>query len=213
MIEFEADDALAAAAERAAADPRVTRVVICTPDKDLSQSVRGTRVVQLNRRTREFRDEAGVIAKFGVPPSAIPDYLALVGDSSDGYPGLPGWGPKSAAAGTGALRSPGGHPGRLARVACQRREPRRAGRHTSCASAIARCSSERWRRCGPMRRCSIAWTTLPGTGRGPASRPSPQSSRRLVGRPVLRRGRRDADRRGREGFTRYTNVKTLYRFA
>ncbi len=98
MVEFEADDALAAAAERAAADPRVTRVVICTPDKDLSQSVRGTRVVQLNRRTREFRDENGVIAKFGVPPSAIPDYLALVGDSSDGYPGLPGWGPKSTAA-------------------------------------------------------------------------------------------------------------------
>ena len=98
MVEFEADDALAAAAERAAADPRVTRVVICTPDKDLSQSVRGSRVVQLNRRTREFRDEAGVVAKFGVPPAAIPDYLALVGDSSDGYPGLAGWGPKSAAA-------------------------------------------------------------------------------------------------------------------
>ncbi len=98
MIEFEADDALASAASLAATDPRVTRVVICTPDKDLSQCVRGTRVVQLNRRTRVTMDEAGVIAKFGVPPESIPDYLALVGDSSDGYPGLRGWGPKSAAA-------------------------------------------------------------------------------------------------------------------
>ena len=98
MVEFEADDALASAAELAAADSRVQRVFICTPDKDLAQSVRGTRVVQLIRRTREVRDEAGVIAKFGVPPASIPDYLALVGDSSDGYPGLRGWGPKSAAA-------------------------------------------------------------------------------------------------------------------
>jgi len=98
MVEFEADDALAAAAEKAAADPRVERVVICTPDKDLAQCVRGTRVVQLNRRTRITMDEAGVRVKFGVPPSSIPDYLALVGDASDGYPGLPGWGAKSAAA-------------------------------------------------------------------------------------------------------------------
>src|SRR5262249_7458763 len=98
MVEFEADDALAAAAEKAAQDRRVRRVYIRTPDKDLGQCVRGTRVVQLDRRTRVIRDEAGVIAKFGVPPASIPDYLALVGDSSDGYPGLPGWGPKSAAA-------------------------------------------------------------------------------------------------------------------
>ena len=98
MIEFEADDALAAAAAAAAMDPRVDRVVICTPDKDLAQCVRGTRVVQLNRRTRAIRDEAGVVAKFGVPPASIPDYLALVGDAADGYPGLPGWGAKSAAA-------------------------------------------------------------------------------------------------------------------
>jgi 5'-3' exonuclease len=98
MVEFEADDALAAGAERAAADSRVTRVFICTPDKDLGQSVRGTRVVQLNRRTREVRDEAGVMAKFGVAPTSIPDYLALVGDAADGYPGLPGWGARSAAA-------------------------------------------------------------------------------------------------------------------
>jgi 5'-3' exonuclease len=98
MVEFEADDALAAAAALAAADPRVDRVFICTPDKDLAQCVRGTRVVQMDRRKRETRDEAGVVAKFGVPPALIPDYLALVGDSSDGYPGVRGWGPKTAVA-------------------------------------------------------------------------------------------------------------------
>jgi len=98
MTEFEADDALAAGAEQAARDPDVARVFICTPDKDLAQSVRGTRVVQLDRRTRVVRDEAGVVEKFGVPPASIPDYLALVGDSADGYPGLQGWGPKSTAA-------------------------------------------------------------------------------------------------------------------
>jgi 5'-3' exonuclease len=98
MVEFEADDALAAAAVMAAADPRVEQVVICTPDKDLSQCVRGERIVQLDRRTREVRDEAGVWRKFGVGPASIPDWLALVGDSADGYPGLPGWGPRSATA-------------------------------------------------------------------------------------------------------------------
>jgi len=98
MVEFEADDALAAAAVQAARFAEVNRVVICTPDKDLAQCVRGTRVVQMIRRTREIRDEAGVIAKFGVGPESIPDYLALVGDASDGYPGLPGWGTKSTAA-------------------------------------------------------------------------------------------------------------------
>jgi 5'-3' exonuclease len=98
MVEFEADDALAAGAVAAARDARVGRVVICTPDKDLAQSVSGTRIVQLNRRTRVTRDESGVIQKFGVPPASIPDYLALVGDSADGYPGLPGWGAKSSAA-------------------------------------------------------------------------------------------------------------------
>ncbi len=98
MVEFEADDALAAAATAAARDPRVERVVICTPDKDLAQSVRGTRIVQLNRRTRVILDETGVVQKFGVSPASIPDYLALVGDTADGYPGLPGWGAKSTAA-------------------------------------------------------------------------------------------------------------------
>jgi 5'-3' exonuclease len=97
MVEFEADDALAAAAAMAAADARVEQVVVCTPDKDLAQCVRGDRIVQLDRRTRELRDEAAVRKKFGVPPASIPDWLALVGDSADGYPGLPGWGQKSTA--------------------------------------------------------------------------------------------------------------------
>jgi 5'-3' exonuclease len=97
MVEFEADDGLAAAAAIAGADPRVERVIICTPDKDLAQCVRGSHVVQLNRRTNTTFDEAGIIAKFGVTPASIPDYLALVGDAADGFPGLPGWGAKSAA--------------------------------------------------------------------------------------------------------------------
>lgn len=98
MVEVEADDALASAAARAAEDARVERVYICTPDKDLAQCVRGTRVVQLVRRTGAELDEAAVVKKFGVPPASIPDYLALVGDAADGYPGLRGWGAKSTAA-------------------------------------------------------------------------------------------------------------------
>jgi 5'-3' exonuclease len=98
MVELEADDALASAAALAGEALEVERVYICTPDKDLSQCVQGERVVQLNRRTRVVLDEVGVIAKFGVPPASIPDYLALVGDSADGYPGLPGWGARSTAA-------------------------------------------------------------------------------------------------------------------
>jgi len=98
MVEFEADDALASAAAIAARDTRVDRIFICTPDKDLAQCVQGGRVVQFDRRTRTVRDEAGVVAKFGVRPASIPDYLALVGDAADGFPGLPGWGAKSAAA-------------------------------------------------------------------------------------------------------------------
>jgi len=95
MEEFEADDALAAAAHQAAQSPNVEQVIICTPDKDLSQCVRGERVVQLDRRKRELRDERGVVARFGVVPESIPDYLALVGDSADGFPGVPGWGEKA----------------------------------------------------------------------------------------------------------------------
>ncbi len=96
MVEVEADDALGAAAAVASTDPRVERVLILTPDKDLGQCIEGTRVVQYDRRKREIVDREGVIAKFGVPPESIADYLGLVGDTADGYPGLPGWGAKSA---------------------------------------------------------------------------------------------------------------------
>ena len=98
MVEFEADDAIAAACIRFAADPAVEQVLVCTPDKDMAQLVVDERVVLLDRRRRITYDEPAVLVKWGVPPSAIPDWLALVGDSSDGYPGLPGWGAKSAAA-------------------------------------------------------------------------------------------------------------------
>jgi len=98
MVDLEADDALASAAAVAADDDGVEQVVICTPDKDLGQCVRGSHVVQLDRRKNQLVDEAGVVAKFGVGPTSIPDYLALVGDSADGFPGLAGWGAKSAAA-------------------------------------------------------------------------------------------------------------------
>ncbi|HLF72241.1 MAG TPA: 5'-3' exonuclease H3TH domain-containing protein [Dehalococcoidia bacterium] len=97
MVEVEADDALAAVAAFCAASSDVDRVFICSPDKDLAQCVVDGRVLQLDRRSGVVTDEAGVIAKFGVPPRSIPDYLALVGDSADGYPGLPGWGSRSAA--------------------------------------------------------------------------------------------------------------------
>jgi 5'-3' exonuclease len=98
MVEFEADDALGAAAAVADADARVEQVLLCTPDKDLAQCVKGRRVVQLDRRKGVTLDAEGVTQKFGVAPASIPDYLALVGDSADGFPGLPGWGAKSAAA-------------------------------------------------------------------------------------------------------------------
>ena len=97
MIELEADDALASAAAKAHDDPQVEQVFICTPDKDLAQCVRGRRVVQFDRRAGVMRDADGIRAKFGVSPESIPDYLALVGDTADGFPGLKGWGAKSAA--------------------------------------------------------------------------------------------------------------------
>jgi 5'-3' exonuclease len=98
MVEYEADDAMAAAAQVAGGDERVTQVVIVTPDKDLGQCVRGTRIVQYDRRNDIWIDEAGVLAKFGVAPALVPHWLALVGDSADGYPGIPGWGAKTASA-------------------------------------------------------------------------------------------------------------------
>ncbi len=102
MIEFECDDALATAAAKFATDPNVERVVICSPDKDLAQCVRGNRIVCLDRMRRRTLDEAGVRAKFGVGPQSIPDWLGLVGDSADGYPGIPRWGAKSVATVLGA---------------------------------------------------------------------------------------------------------------
>jgi 5'-3' exonuclease len=98
MVYYEADDALASAAAKAAQEVGVNQVFICTPDKDLGQCVVGTRVVQLDRRQNIVRDEAGVVTKFGVKPQSIPDYLAVVGDSADGYPGVAGWGAKAGAA-------------------------------------------------------------------------------------------------------------------
>jgi 5'-3' exonuclease len=98
MVEFEADDALATAAARCAADPRVERVLLCTPDKDLLQCVRGTRVVAFDRKKELVVDEDGVRQKLGVDPDSVPDWLALVGDTADGIPGLPRWGEKSASA-------------------------------------------------------------------------------------------------------------------
>ena len=104
MVEFEADDALAAAAHLAGRLPEVEQVIICTPDKDLSQCVVGERIVQFDRRKRETRTEPGVLARFGVGPQSIPDYLALVGDSADGFPGIPGWGEKASGALLGRYR-------------------------------------------------------------------------------------------------------------
>ena len=98
MVEFEADDAIAAAAVRFAEDKRVERILICTPDKDMAQLVRDDRIVLWDRRRGLTYGDAGVREKWGVPPPSIPDWLALVGDASDGFPGLPGWGAKSAAA-------------------------------------------------------------------------------------------------------------------
>lgn len=97
MVRYEADDALASAAAKSGRDDRVRQVIVCTPDKDLAQCVVGGRVVQLDRRRGIMRDEAGVLAKWGVRPESIPDYLAVVGDTADGFPGLPGWGPRAAA--------------------------------------------------------------------------------------------------------------------
>jgi 5'-3' exonuclease len=157
MVEFEADDALASAAAKAALDPRVDRVFICTPDKDLAQCVSGTRVVQFDRMRRIVRDEAGVVEKWGVRPESIPDYLAVVGDSADGFPGLPGWGPKSAALTFARYPHLEDVPPRLAAVgsgdtrsdAAGGRFARRDGRRSALSDtgdAAARCS--RFRKCG-----------------------------------------------------------------
>ena len=172
MIEVEADDALASAAAVAAGDPRVEQVVICTPDKDLGQCVRGARVVQLDRRRRVVYDETAVAAKFGVGPASIPDYLALVGDSADGYPGLPGWGARSAAAVLATTAPSSGSPtppasGRWPSATAPPWPPP----YASCAPWP--CSSRTWPPCGSTAPC---WRTRPPCA-GPARpRCSPRSA-------------------------------------
>jgi 5'-3' exonuclease len=151
MVEFEADDALAAAAEMAAADPRVEQVIVCTPDKDLAQCVRDDRVVQLDRRLREIRNESGVQQKFGVLPASIPDWLALVGDSADGFPGLPGWGARSAATVLARYR----HLEQIPKAAEQWDVPMRG------AARLATTLVEQWERALLFRRLATLRTDAP----------------------------------------------------
>ena len=170
MVVHEADDALAAAAAIADADERVEQVLIVTPDKDLGQCVRGRRVVQFDRRKRELVDEDGVVAKFGVRPASIPDYLGLVGDSADGYPGIPGWGAKSAAAVLaryGHLEDIPDHAGQWDVPGC--------AVPPSCRSPCAPTSN--WRCCSaasPLSRPTWTWARST-TGHGPARCPSSTS--------------------------------------
>ncbi len=164
MVDVEADDALASGAAVADEDTQVDQVVICTPDKDLGQCVRGQRVVQLDRRQNRLIDEAGVVAKFGVPPASIPDYLALVGDSADGFPGLAGWGAKSAA----TVLARWHHVEEIPPDAADGMSPCGAQRswRAPCATAsTTRCCSRTWRRCASTARCSRKWASCAGAGR------------------------------------------------
>ncbi len=165
MEEFEADDALAAAAHQAAQSPTVEQVIICTPDKDLSQCVRGERVVQLDRRKRELRDERGVVARFGVAPESIPDYLALVGDSADGFPGVPGWGEKA----SGSVLGRYVHLERIPANSRQWEVPvrgaapvPRASPRPSSSIMTSRCCFALWRRSEPTSRCLRPLTICAG---------------------------------------------------
>jgi len=185
MVEFEADDALAAAAAMAAADSRVEQVIVCTPDKDLAQCVRDDRVVQLDRRTREIRNESGVQQKFGVAPESIPDWLALVGDKADGFPGLPGWGARSAATVLARYRRvavpPPGDPAR------RRADRRRRGR-----IALAR-----------------APRGLRGLGAAIRRAGAPRACRE-AGRPALRRQPLNAGERSAAAFSRRNPMAIPY---
>ena len=165
MVEFEADDALAAAAVAAARDARVERVIICTPDKDLAQCVRGTRIVQLNRRTGVTLDESGVIKKFGVSPVSIPDYLALVGDSAGRLSRTSGLGGEVVGGRAGQVCPSGIDSVRRSGVACERHQ-----RECPCSYALPRTASTRcffanWPRSGPTSR-SLR-TSISCTGRAP----------------------------------------------
>ena len=176
MVEWEADDALAAAAAVADADPRVEQVLIVTPDKDLCQCVRGTRVVQYDRRKDEIVDEAGVIAKFGVPPGSIADYLALVGDSADGLPGPARLGREERRDRAGQVRLDRGDPavvGRLGPAGVARR--REVGPHAAATRWPMRCCFERSPRWRSTFR-SAPSTTGGGTVRPTRSRRWPRNS-------------------------------------
>ena len=179
MVEWEADDAIAAAAERFAADPAVERILVCTPDKDMAQLVADSRVVLWDRRRGLTYDDAGVRAKWGVAPASIPDWLALVGDSSDGFPGLPGWGAKSAAAVLTRLRLARGHPA-AGEPLGGAEPPRRAG--------------PRGHAPGPLGRGACSTATSPGCGRPPTAFRSPRSPRRSCAGTARRAtaGRRSA---------------------
>ena len=164
MVELEADDALASAARIASASRRVEKVCIWTPDKDLAQCVRGTRVVQVDRKSGKIRDADGVREKFGVEPALIPDYLALVGDAADGYPGIAGIGP------VGAARLLNRH-GPI--EALPARGPRREPRTRAPVQASSRRSAR-------TRRSSGTWRRSGGAARRRSSRPGPRASRTPV---------------------------------
>ncbi len=191
MVEQEADDALAAAAEHAAADGRVEQVLICTPDKDLAQCVAEARVVQLDRRHRRLFDEGGVREKFGVGPASIPDWLALVGDSADGFPGLPGWGAKSTSAVLARyehLEANPGHGKRLGRGRARRPEAcHDAGGTARPRDAVPRSRHPSHRRAGRGRgRLAVAGAGaraggLGGTAGRPRVREARASPRRAEG--------------------------------
>ena len=197
MVEYEADDAIAAAADRFAADPRVERVVICTPDKDMAQCVRGERVVLWDRRRDLVYDEAGVRAKWGVPPSSVADRLALVGDAADGFPGLPGWGDKSASAVLaryGTLEAIPARRRRLGRARASAAPPRSPPR--SATAWTRRSCTATWPACArPPTACRSprsTWTSSAGAGRtAPAGRRSATSggSARLREPPTSLGGR------------------------
>ncbi len=168
MVDLEADDALAAAARVAAADPAVERVVIMTPDKDLAQCVRGDRVVQMDRRQGTVYDDAAVVAKYGVAPASIADWLALVGDSADGYPGLKGWGKKGAATVLARWGRIEDIPELPDRWDVQVRGAASLAA-TLPSSASWRCSSRTWPPCAPTRPVlgaveELRWTGPPDAG-------------------------------------------------
>ena len=202
MVELEADDALASAAAVAAKDPDVKQVFICTPDKDLAQCVVGDRVVQLDRRKNVVSDEAGVWAKFGVAPTSIPDWLALVGDTADGFPGLAGWGKRSASVALAHYGSLSEIPDKLsAWDPAVRQELHRARRSWPSDWPL----SENWRCCSktsppsvPNPRSSGVWHRCAGEGRRATSRTCAATSGirpSLAAPPPWRQRRNDISRR------------------